>query len=277
MSDRLLEMGKAHNHYIQFPSGFGDGEGEDESSKETQKEDSPAQEELSEEDPRVAKIVAGLKKKNSELLTAQKDLKNKLNVLEGLDPKEVSEALKNHRSQQERKMMDEGKIDELLERRTERMIKDHEAKQRAKDNKIAEQDKKIEELVRTLNKTVLTSAISSAAAVSGVRPQAVGFLQKLAEEMWRVEEGNKLRAYDSTGPIMGKDTKPISVQEWVSSLRGEHDYLFQDSFGGDAGGRGTSKAGSNSGSKLKRSEMTVAEKTAFIAEHGNEAFYRLPA
>ena len=59
-------------------------------------------EELDENDPRVQKVVKGLKSKNQQLIGSEKSLKERLKAFEGLDPEEVKAAVEAHRPGQER-------------------------------------------------------------------------------------------------------------------------------------------------------------------------------
>lgn len=231
-------------------------------------------EELDENDPRVQKVVKGLKSKNQQLIGSEKSLKERLKAFEGLDPEEVKAAVEAHRKSQEKTLIDEGKIEELFSARTERMRQDHDAQLSAKDKKIKELEEQTTGLSSQLNKAVLGSEISAASLKNHVRPQAIGLVEKLAADTWRVEDGRP-KAYDSNGPIMGKDTKPISMEEWVSGLRADHGYLFKESSGGGAENNGSSTQGG--GATKRRSEMSVKEKSEYISKHGQAAFRQLPA
>jgi phage protein len=76
----------------------------------------------------VDELVAGLKNKNGELLGSQKQLKadlanmqEQLKRFDGIDPEAVHNILKRFSDDEEAKLIAEGKIDEVLNRRTERM------------------------------------------------------------------------------------------------------------------------------------------------------------
>lgn len=261
-----------NNFFFLFPNAYGEGE---ESKKEEASDNSSAS--IDENHPDVQRIIAGLKKKNQDLIAQEKKLKERINSFEDVDPNEAREAIKEHRASKDRKLIDEGKIEELLNARTERMRQDQEAQLKAKDKILKEYEAQVGKLTSDLHNAVLGSAINYAATMAGIRPQATQLVEKMALDVWKVEE-NKPRAYDHSGPIMGKDTKPITMKEWVESLRQEHAYLFKESHGGDAGGMGGSgKAGVRGGEHVKRSEMNATQASAYIAEHGLDAWRKLPA
>lgn len=262
LSTSILTQGR-----FQF---FGDGE-----TTETQTTATPK---IDENHPEVQAIVAGLKKKNNELLASLKTTRERAKEFEDLNPEEVKEAISAHRAQKDRKLLDEGKVEELLQTRTERLRADHNSQLTAKDKLIKELQETTSKLHGDLNRAVLGSAITQACSKTNVQPTATKLVEKLAGETWKVEDG-QLRAYDNTGPIMGKDTRPISMEEWVEGLRTEHGYLFKESYGGDAGTGGSSAKGGSSSARngqQKRSQMTVPEKVAYVNEHGREAFNKLP-
>ena len=72
-------------------------------------------------DERVTSEVTGLKSKNSELLGTIKQQKENLSRFDGIDPDAVRGILQRFSDDEEAKLIAAGKIDEVLDKRTERM------------------------------------------------------------------------------------------------------------------------------------------------------------
>ena len=229
--------------------------------------------ELTEDHPAIQAIVMGLKTKNSELLKKQKELKDTVSKFEGVDPEKARQALAKLQEIEEKHLLDEGKVDELLAQRTERMRVSFETEKGAMSQALTEKDRTISQLQEKVRGFILSNAIAGAATAAKVKPTAIELIRNMARDVWQFGDNDEFQAYQGNTPIMGKDAKPIAMKEWVEGLRQNHPYLFEDSYGGGAGrGNGSGQAGN-----LQRSKMTVEEKSAYITEHGQTAFQRLPA
>src|SRR6185369_5288500 len=79
-------------------------------------------------DKAIETAVTGLKTKNGDLIATQKQLKEQLQAFEGIDPVKVKTILSRFANDEEAKLIAEGKIDEVLNKRTERMRADFEGK-----------------------------------------------------------------------------------------------------------------------------------------------------
>src|SRR5690606_31926301 len=83
----------------------------------------------------VDKEVTGLKSKNSELLGLNKTIKTEFEQFkgqfEGLDEEAVKSLLQQARQDEETKLIAEGKIDEVVSRRTERLRGDYDKQHQA--------------------------------------------------------------------------------------------------------------------------------------------------
>jgi hypothetical protein len=79
---------------------------------------------------------------------------------------------------------------------------------------------------------------------------------------------------DSEGNvIMGKDgVTPLSVNEWVTSLRESAPHLFKSASGTNA----TSQHGGKQAPILYRDLMSVKEKVDYQSTYGRDAFLKLP-
>lgn len=112
--------------------------------------------------------VSGLKAKNSELLGKLKEQGDNLKRFEGIDPDTVKGMLKRFENDEEAKLIADGKIDEVLNKRTERLRGDF-------DKKLKEASSKAEKAEAFANKfraRVLGDEIRSAAGKAGALTSA---------------------------------------------------------------------------------------------------------
>ena len=212
--------------------------------------------------------VQGLKTKNTELIQANKDLKTELggikSQLEGVDLTAVKELLNKAGQDEELKLIAEGKIDEVIQKRTEKMRQEHERlisteKQRAD---------KAEAYANKFKQSVVQGQIVQAAVELGALNEATADIAFLAQSQFSLDENGKAVAIDANGEvIIGKDgTNPLSPKEWVEGLREKKAYFWPKANGSGAPGSGTPNK--------KWSDYTEAERATLARENPN-AFQQL--
>ncbi|WP_272685643.1 hypothetical protein [Providencia sp. PROV130] len=219
-------------------------------------------------DQQVSQQVSGLKAKNTELLGKIKEQGDNLKRFDGIDPDTVKGMLKRFENDEEAKLIADGKIDELINKRTERMRGDT-------DKQLKEANARVEKAEAFANKfraRVLGDEIRSAAGKAGALSSAQEDLILRAKGIFQINDEGQAVAVDEDGnPIMGKDGRtPLSPIEWVESLKESAPHLFPAASGTDAGKH---KQG---GAHLKRSQMSASEKAEYIRRYGRDTYLRLP-
>lgn len=155
-------------------------------------------------------------KQDMEVLTAKFD---------GIDVDVYNEMLNQQQAQKDKKLIDAGKIDELLDERTKIM--------REKHNKEIE---KIQKLNKTLNNQletlVIDNAVRDSAAKSGVVDTGIDDVLLRSQSVFSLEKGRAVPHDQSGNIIYGEGTsEPMSVQEWVKSQIEVAPHLFKTSQG----------------------------------------------
>lgn len=232
------------------------------------------------EDPAVKEAIAaaveaattGLKNKNSELLGSLKNTKTELEgfktQFEGLDIEAVKGLLTKVGQDEETKLIAEGKLDEVITRRTERLRGDYD-KQLAVEKARAD---KAEAFAAKYSDKVLADSIRAAAIRAGALPEAAEDIILRARGTFKLSEEGEAIATDRDGEVIyGKDGKtPLSPLEWAESLRETATHLWPRAQGagptGDNGGKATKKWG----------DYTEVERAA-LARDNPEAFKKLLA
>lgn len=217
--------------------------------------------------------TSGLKGKNSELLgklkTAQGDLDSFKSQFDGLDIEAVKAIVSKAGQDEETRLIAEGKIDEVVSRRTERLRGDLEKQLQAERDRAD----KAETFANQFKDRVLSDSIREAASKAGALAEASDDIILRARSVFSLNEDGMPVAIDKDGQVIyGKDGKtPLSPLEWAEGLRESASHLWPRAQGagqvGDKGGKGGGK---------KRSEMSALEMAAYIKEHGQEAYLKLP-
>jgi hypothetical protein len=178
----------------------------------------------------IERETQGLLKKRDELLKKAQTQQSMLSAYEGIDPKVARDALKKMQELEEKKMLDAGQIDDLVNHKTERMRLDLEGKvQNAlAAQKAAEEEKN--KLRKELQTTRLTNGIWNAALNTGVvRKDAKDYILFKANQVWQFDEGQDPVARKPDGNlIFSKDGhSPISMEEWVMTLKETDPFCFE--------------------------------------------------
>ena len=224
-------------------------------------------------DKAVADATSGIVKNRDEVLSEKKRLQDEYQKMqktwEGLNPDQVRQVMDQFSKEEERKMLAEGKLDEVVQRRFQAFIT-REQKQREAAEQIANQAR--DEAAKLKSQWHREKLYNSVARhVSGTVDGALSRIQREVEaEGWfKVDDEGRITTTEHTP--LGKDGKPITMDTLNDYLLATTPFYFPASSGGGAmPSSGVSTAG------LKRSIMSDKEKAAFIHAHGREAYEKIP-
>ena len=177
--------------------------------------------------------VAGLKAKNQELIGKLKAAGPKIDQAE-LD--KLMEMKKKIDANEEMKLLAEGKLEEVLKKRTEARDRDYMAQLEARDAKLNEQEATIKAKDERLKALAIDGNIRSAYAELDFEPAALDDILLQARTMFHMDEDGNVAPRDADGVLrMGKDGRtPLSAKEWLEGLVEKKPYLRRQSAGGGA-------------------------------------------
>jgi hypothetical protein len=193
--------------------------------------------------------VAGLKKVLEEVKSERarlREINASMREKYGdIDPDKAREAMTEFQKLQDKKLLDEGKVEELINQRIERMRLEHENQIKARDRKIAEMDASSKSLSSKLSEVLIDSSLTAAATKARVRATALEDVLLRGRQVWRLD-GDTPKPMKGDGTvIIGNDGKnPLSVEEWLGSLQQSAPHLFEASTGSGTDSNGGSFAGS---------------------------------
>lgn len=188
--------------------------------------------------------TAGLAKKNRELLDSHKKTQKELRQLQERiaplgDLDKASEIFKHAKSEEEKRLLEAGKFEEVINRRAN----EFKAPLEQELEKLRQQDAANRERITELT---IDRVAAEAAAKAGVHKESLKVVKMLARETFKVGEDGSVGARDGDGLTrMGKDGKPLTPETWIDVLREDHPYLFPGSGGGGAAGGPGAKTGGN--------------------------------
>lgn len=209
-------------------------------------------------DPNVQKLIndavtsatLGLKTKNDEILAEKKDLANKMAELEkqwsGFDAKQIANLMDKITNDEETKLIAEGKIDEVIEKRVEALKRDYEGKLSSLTEKLSEFEGQVGAKDSKIKKLVVDGHVRQAASKLGVVPTAIDDVIYRAAQTFALDDNDNPVAKNSDGAIIfGKSGKdPLTAVEWLESMKEKAPHWFPGSQGAGAAGGKDGKGGS---------------------------------
>lgn len=191
----------------------------------------------------VKEATSGLAANKAEILAEKKKLQESVDAMseqwKGLDAEAVRGLMDRFENDEEMKLLAEGKADEVVERRTQRLRQDHEKQLAAAQTTIDDLTGKLEGTTGEVKKLKVESGLRQAAGELGLVPSAVDDAMSRALNVFKVGEDGELVAEDKTGTMFGKDGKsPLTTAEWLEGMRDKAPHWFPaPSGGGSQGGQ----------------------------------------
>ena len=164
---------------------------------------------------------------------------------DGIDPAAARELIAQAAAARDKKLIDAGKVDELVAERVGAMKGDYENKLKALSGERDGMRSQLEGLV-------IDNGIREAAAKAGVRPSAVDDVLLRGRALYKLVDG-KAVPMEGDKPVFGKDGSPMQISEWVQGLATPAPHLFEASTGGGAKPGAGSAAGVGPG-RIARSD-----------------------
>lgn len=122
-------------------------------------------------------------------------------------------------------MIKAGKIDEVLNKRTERMTAEHAKQIKAREEQTAKSEAKAQKLAAR----TLADAIRDAAIKAGALPEALDDIVLHGGSLWTLDDDDDGEPVALSGGdvVLGKDGKtPLTPTEWAESLRETASHLW---------------------------------------------------
>ncbi|MCU4582879.1 hypothetical protein KTJ32_17935 [Acinetobacter gyllenbergii] len=189
------------------------------------------------EDPKGLK--SALQSERDAAKTAQRELQRLQKQFEGIDPEIVKKVFAQLDQDEEAKLIAEGKVNEVIQKRTEKMREEHAKLLNAETTRA----NNAEAYANKFKQSVVQGQIVQAAVELEALPEATADIAFLAQSKFALDEDGKAVAVDESGEVViGKDGKtPLSPKEWVESLREQKPYFWPKPNGSGAQGSTNTK------------------------------------
>jgi hypothetical protein len=187
---------------------------------------------------RIASEVDGLKNKNNELLSTVNDMKERLGAWGDLDPKNVRSMMEKMDKDEELRLMAEGKHDEAFQKRLEKVSAKHQSEVEGLSNQANQYKTDLEKAQSQIRDLIIDQQVTTGFISEKGLESAVPDVVLRAKTAFKIEDGQPI-ARDSDGEIIRGKDGPITINEWIQSLKESAPHLFPSSQGAGALGSGS--------------------------------------
>lgn len=173
---------------------------------------------------------------NRKMSEAQVAMQDKLKRFEGIDPEEYAagkKALDLIMQQEDGQLLKDGKLDEVVKKRTGKIVADYEAKLQAKDKAGKDAAERLTTITQKYNKRMIEVATGETMnAIGTLKPGALPLITRMFSELFSVGDDDSIV---SKAPINAAGD-PQSMDEYGRGLLQTHGWLFEGGGGGSAPG-----------------------------------------
>lgn len=195
-----------------------------------------AQEEVNKTiETKIAEATFGLKTKNEELLTEKKKIQATLKDFENLDPAAAREALKFLEENEDAKLIKEGRISELVDKKTTSLRTQHEETVTKLSQDLNENKKNASFFKEKYETKVISDGLRDFAVKAGVRVEALDDIILRGKSIFTLDPHGNLEARGQDGKLIKtEDDKILSPDLWVEGLKKVAPHYWPASKGLDA-------------------------------------------
>lgn len=192
-------------------------------------------------DTKIEEAVGQLKAKNEELIGEKRTIQETLKNFDNIDPKKAREALDFLDGNEEAQMIKDGKIEDVLAKRTSALISDHEATMTELMTKLSESETSGDLHKGLYQRKMIEDALRDAAFKAKVRPEALTDILLRGSSVFSLAEDGSVEARTADGKLTKTDDeKVLTTSLWIEGLKKVSPHYWPASEGIDANGESTS-------------------------------------
>ncbi len=192
---------------------------------------------------------------NVELMNKLKEYESRLSDVDVEEYKALKQKMKEL---EEKKLIDAGKIDELVNKKALEIKQSFEGELQKLQKEREKLEKQSSTYREKLARTIIDSEVQKAVlSIAKPRQGAINDILLRAKTIWKITDDGSPMPLGPDGKVIKTENGPLSFKEWAENLVNEAPYLFEGSGGG--GGHG----GNGGGGRPKT-----------ISRHDKEAFLK---
>lgn len=166
--------------------------------------------------------VKEFRETNVNLMKEIETLKSKV---EGIDLEGFNKFIKSQQDVDDQKLIKEGKIDQLVEKRSESMKTKYESE-------ISTLTAKTNKLNETLKSTLIDGQLAKLAATAGIKNTAIDDVILRGKQIFNLDADGNVIAKSGDTIKYNANNKPYTINDFMGDLQSSAPHLFQESNGG---------------------------------------------
>lgn len=199
----------------------------------------------------VEAASSGLKAKNDELLGKLKTATDGLSAFDGLDPVAMKTMMSSFDQSEEAKLIAEGKMDEVITKRTDRLKGDYEDKLKQLSTELEAAKGTSSKYQDRLQQNAIDNTVREAAIKSKVLPEALADVLRRAGDIFTLNDDGQLEARGKDGQLLKtSDEFLVTPERFIEGLRTTAPYYWPASE--SSGAHGNEGKGYTDGDSMQK-------------------------
>lgn len=185
---------------------------------------------------KVDEAVAGLKTKNEELLGEKKKIQERLaQFSEITDPEEAKKALKFLNESEDAQLIRDGRVDELIGKKTASMQLEHKQKLEEVTAKLEDISKEATTYKSRYERKLMDDALRESALRAGIRTEAISDVLLRGSQLFTLGKDGSLEARNEKGELRkNSEGSVITPAVWLEELKASAPHYWPSSDGAGA-------------------------------------------
>lgn len=177
---------------------------------------------------------------NIDLDKRLKQAMDQLTQYQGLDPAKAKEALEQLQKLQEKKLIDEGNVEELFAQRTAKMKAEFTEQLAAKDRRVQELEGTVNKTSEEKNQFIVFTELQRALEKPdlGFQPGVADLIKEQVFREFQHRDDKIVRVKPDGSLVYGKNGEPVGLDEFLQGIAKERPYLVKPSSGSGANNNG---------------------------------------
>lgn len=187
-------------------------------------------------DLKINEAIDGLRTKNQELLDEKKQIQKTLKNFDNIDPTAAREALKFLEENEDAQLIKDGKINDLLDKRTSQLKSDHEAALNELMMKFDTEKSTNASYKALFESKVIDDSLREAAILAKVRPEAISDVLLRGRDVFSLGPDKSVEAREGDKLRKTEDGRVLTPTLYIESLKKVSPHYWPNSEGAGAHG-----------------------------------------
>jgi len=194
----------------------------------------------------TSKLTSDFDEKRKTLLAETKAAKEAAKQFDGMDIEQVKKMLSVYENDEEAKLIADGKIEEVIDKRVERIKADHESEKATSVLELETVVKERDNYKTMYEDKLVDIQFRTEAEKAGVLPKAIDDAVRRGADAFKIDTAGNLEARDANGELVKTEAGVLlSPKLFIEQLKTTHPYYWPQGQGsgatgatGDGGGTG---------------------------------------